>query len=290
MNQITIRAAVHTDLDSIAEFIATMNVIPHHRCLHCDEDVASIKRSMMQLPQPPEKSFVVAEQDDTLVGVLGCDVALARGWMWGPFARVESWDEVVDDMYRELVRTLPPSVRQLDNFMDQHNLRGITALERQGFVVRGLTHVYEAHAPTKPLPNIAILGDLRAGDEHTFCTMHDAFFPGTYKDGAAILADRDAAHRVFAYYDGGVLLGYLYATPSEVEGNGYIHYVGVRADARGRGIGQKLVLSALKWMFEVRNVATVTLTVNDSLDTARGLYERTGFLLLYTGVGQRINW
>jgi GNAT superfamily N-acetyltransferase len=291
MTQSHIRPATHADLASIASFIAALNVLPHHRCLHCDEDVASIRRSMEQLPSPAEQAFVVAEQDGALVGVVGSDTneEQGRGWLWGPFADTEPWDATVDALLTQLMTQLPAAVRQLDDFLDLDNQRSIAGLARHGFIVRGLTHVYEALRPLTPISIEQRLPLLADADKEAFRELHDALFPATYKNGTQILAERDADHRVFAYHNG-ELLGYLYAAPSESADAGYIHYVGVREDARNQGIGYRLVTSALHWMFEERGWTKVNLTVADTHEQARALYARSGFRLLYTGVGQRKTW
>ena len=291
MNEVTVRPATSADLLLIAAYIASINVLPEHRCLHCDDDVAAVRRSIEQLSPPPEQAFVVAEQHGELVGLIGCDVSVdqGRGWLWGPFANIDPWDGVVDRLYVQFVQSLPEAVQQLDDFMDLNNQRGINAFERQGFVVRGLTHVYETLRPTEPLASDESLPDLDEADADAFRELHDRIFPGTYKDGTRILADRDAVHRLFAYGEN-TLLGYLYASPSDAEDGGYIHYVGVREDARGRSIGHRLVMSALHWMFDDCGYSKVSLTVADTHEKARALYERAGFRLLYTGVGQRKIW
>jgi GNAT superfamily N-acetyltransferase len=205
------------------------------------------------------------------------------------FADTEPWDATVDALLTQLMTQLPAAVRQLDDFLDLDNQRSIAGLARHGFIVRGLTHVYEALRPLTPISIEQRLPLLADADKEAFRELHDALFPATYKNGTQILAERDADHRVFAYHNG-ELLGYLYAAPSESADAGYIHYVGVREDARNQGIGYRLVTSALHWMFEERGWTKVNLTVADTHEQARALYARSGFRLLYTGVGQRKTW
>jgi dTDP-4-amino-4,6-dideoxy-D-galactose acyltransferase len=60
-------------------------------------------------------------------------------------------------------------------------------------------------------------------------------------------------------------------------GSGRIGLVGVGADARGRGVGQALVRSALAW-FSERSVHTVTVVTQGRNVAAQRLYQRCGFL------------
>ena len=53
-------------------------------------------------------------------------------------------------------------------------------------------------------------------------------------------------------------------------------------------MGGQLLKTALSWCFTHEKVQSVGLSVNDSNVNARGLYERVGFELRYTGVNQRL--
>ena len=48
--------------------------------------------------------------------------------------------------------------------------------------------------------------------------------------------------------------------------------------------------TALDWFFDEREMPQVGLTVSDENINARGLYERVGFRLKYTGVNHRLEW
>jgi RimJ/RimL family protein N-acetyltransferase len=50
------------------------------------------------------------------------------------------------------------------------------------------------------------------------------------------------------------------------------------------------VMSAFRRMFDECGYSKVSLTVADTHEKARALYERAVFRLLYTGVGQRKFW
>jgi GNAT superfamily N-acetyltransferase len=64
-------------------------------------------------------------------------------------------------------------------------------------------------------------------------------------------------------------------------------FIGVRADARGQGIGQQLLQTALQWFFETKQTPQAGLVVNDDLTNARSLCEKVGFELNYTGIHTR---
>lgn len=68
---------------------------------------------------------------------------------------------------------------------------------------------------------------------------------------------------------------------------GYIEFLGVRSDLRGQGLGNRLLLTALDWLFWAKNVSEVGLTVADDQTNARSLYEKAGFGTKYTGLSAR---
>jgi GNAT superfamily N-acetyltransferase len=59
---------------------------------------------------------------------------------------------------------------------------------------------------------------------------------------------------------------------------------------RGQGLGKRLLLSALCWLFDIKRVPEVGLTVSDGQVNARSLYEQAGFRIRYTGLSARKKW
>jgi hypothetical protein len=46
----------------------------------------------------------------------------------------------------------------------------------------------------------------------------------------------------------------------------------------------------MDWLFSVKSVAQVGLTVSDDQVNARSLYEKVGFAIKYTGLSARKEW
>ncbi len=63
------------------------------------------------------------------------------------------------------------------------------------------------------------------------------------------------------------------------EGKGNIGLLGVSAQARGKGLGQRLIVAALDWFAE-QNVTEVTVVTQGRNSAAQRLYQRCGFLTL----------
>ena len=81
--------------------------------------------------------------------------------------------------------------------------------------------------------------------------------------------------RIFVYPEGDSILGYCYAA-SDSQDEGYIEFIGVDEAARGKGVGKRLLLTALHWLFAERNMPQVGLTVLDYRTNAQKLYESVG--------------
>jgi GNAT superfamily N-acetyltransferase len=62
----------------------------------------------------------------------------------------------------------------------------------------------------------------------------------------------------------------------------------VRPVARGRGIGERLLRTALHWTFADRRLPQAALCVTEWRQDARRLYERAGFRQSATGRGARL--
>jgi ribosomal protein S18 acetylase RimI-like enzyme len=286
-----IRQARHEDLPEMASLIALQNQRPELQCIHSGEGRESILQTMLKWEAVSEICFAIALQEGRLVGLLGAefDEELARGWLWGPSVLVEPWTTVAEALLAELLEMLPSAVRRLDFFIHERNQRVLRFYLEQGFDSIQTSHVYVASRPPAPVALPEPCLPLASGQAGAFLTLHDSIFPKTYYTGQDILDQLDDDHQVFVCGSGEDLAGYIYAIVDE-SGDGYVEFVGVRAEQRGRGLGQRLLLSAMVWLFAAKNVAQVGLTVSDDQVNARSLYEKVGFAIKYTGLSARKEW
>lgn len=72
-------------------------------------------------------------------------------------------------------------------------------------------------------------------------------------------------------------LGYVSCHLDPVSRKGQIGLVGVKAEARGKGIGKNLVLAAMDW-FRTQEAQEVKVVTQGNNSAAQRLYERCGFL------------
>ena len=291
MSTTEIRRADRDDFAAIARLIAEQNETPESQCIGSGEGYDSILQTMVKWDQVSEISFAIAVRDGHLMGVLGSefDEDLGRGWLWGPLVVAQDWTGLASTLLEKLLAILPPTIRRLDFFLNIANERATHFYLDHGFCDPGLSHVYVAPRPTMPLVLAEPCPSLEPEQAESFRTLHDTIFPKTYYTGHDILDQLDDDHQVFICDQGDDLLGYVYAIVDE-RSAGYIDFLGVRADLRGQGLGKRLLLSALRWLFDVKRVPEVGLTVSDDQVNARSLYERAGFRIRYTGLSAHKEW
>lgn len=284
MTQRLITNAKSADIHQIAQVIAKINSDPAHHCLHCDQETAGILEEIKLLEIPVEESFVVVWDGEQMVGVLGADVAgeRDRAWLWGPFIGNADWQETAEALYNYLTTELLSPMKELNQFLDTANEQGIAFYESLGFKELKKSHVYQAFPPAEPVTEPS--PEMTPPQWKTFIALHEETFPNSYFSGREIIERLGKQDKVFVQADGDTVLGYVYANVEPTEG--FIHFLGVREEMRGRGIGRSLLTTAVSWLFNQQKVPQVGLVVDDE-NNARRLYERSGFGLLYSGVGLR---
>ncbi len=291
------RPATPDDLPAVAVLIARLNADPATQSLHCP--TGAPRRIRAGLEQPDSfpagwsRSFVLAtDPAGELRAALGCQFDPGRtvGWLWGPWLPdARDWPVLGPALLTGLLDRLPASVRRIDAFLHTANHAGLRFLQSRGFAPGPVTHIYvapragRAAAETPPCP------ELRAAHEVAFARLHADTFPASGSAPAEILlAGRDEEHVIFAATDGLRLLGSVCVSVNHAPLEGFIDYLAVKPALRGKGIGTRLLRTALRWIFDDRRLPQAALTVSDWRHGARRLYERAGFSLQASGIAARL--
>lgn len=292
-----IRLAVSADFPALANFIEVQNT--PLQCIHSStgEGAENLLVEIEKLAAVNEIIYVLAEERGQFLGVMGCEFAVSehRGWVRGPLIHEpsEPVSTLVDfatlawGLYDTLIPTLPPEITILDTFLHVGNLRGQAFYQSVGFSRRSRHHVYVAERPEHVNSPCMVCLPMPQTQLNVVRTLHNTVFPGI-RTGEDVLQGLDDDHRVWVYAPEEEVLGYVFAVIEPWADGGYVEFLGVRENARGQGIGAALLATALYWCFAERNVSEVGLTVDDKNVNARGLYERAGFRLKYSGVNQRL--
>lgn len=289
----TIRPAETDDFAAIAAFITPITQNPDTHSLHCDEDVASNLGSIKQKYADNEGYFLIAFDDETqqMIGVFGgeMDVERRRIWAWGPFVDPTfNFQEVAGALYDRLLEDHATTLYQLWAFNDAKSATLRDFYNSKGFTEnKGLIHVHRcSQVPPERVNNQHIMLGTEV-DKEAVKVLHETAFPGTYftvQEMIELSKDRFQL-LVFKPKSEVKALAYLFA---EIDGagDGYIHFVAVDPAARGQGIGTQMLQQSLDWCFHEHKVPKVQLTVTDK-NHARRMYEKAGFVLVYSGVGTK---
>ena len=288
-SDISIHVASKDEFPQTAGLIVEQNQSPERQCIHSSvgNQAEDILQVMLKWDEIGEIVFVVAQQGERLVAALGSefDEGLGRGWLWGPYALAQDCRSLAIRLYQALLEALPAPIRQLDAFLNVLNQQGQDFYRDLGFSATNLAHVYSAKSLMAPVNELQVCPRLAPEYNQDFITLHSTIFPGAYYSAERVIEQSDDHNQVFVYLDSNQVLGYVYASLSSESQEGEVEFLGVRGDARGRGIGRLLLQTALCWLFEELNALQVTLTVNQDNVNARALYESVGFQLRYTGIG-----
>ena len=281
---------------AIAQQIITQCERPETHCIQSatGESADSLVEEMQKWHEEDEMRWVIAKENDQLIGVMGAEYERpsGRAWLRGPFA-LRHWPQVADGLWKLLEKSLPDEITRFDSFLNAANVQGQAFYAAAGFAERHRAHVYSVTADrfrhidrTKIAQTPVRL--ISPADYAGFSAIHDKVFANTFIQGSQIVEKMDDDHRVWVQVDGDQVRGYLYGVQESWADDGYVEFLGVDESERGRGIGGALLLKALDWFFAERNLPAVGLTVDDENVNARTLYERVGFRLRYTGVNQRL--
>jgi RimJ/RimL family protein N-acetyltransferase len=297
-------------LDELARFVGELNCDQTQQIGYLDDDPAQIAKFLAEHDLPPHQSWVVAHEDGRMVGALGfeADGELGRAWIYGPFVRApqakeegehptafssnplewaegwrtEPWAALADRLWNAAQVLLPSGLREHELFYNIHNTNGIAFAARHGFPEHGDALILRFGRELLASLAASEARELAADQRASFQALHDQIFPQTYYSGRQIL-ERVGEHRkVFAIAEGGELLGYTYVEILPEFGEGNLEFIGVSEQARGKGIGNRLLTAALRWMFGFPSLNEIFLTTNTTNTAAIALYQKVGFQLIHT--------
>ncbi len=215
--------------------------------------------------------LLVALIGDELAGVLLADIDddLRRVWWIGPWADTEEAalallseardrfgalfdeEELAPDSRNEMLRSTAARLGFTEGTPS-------SVLSRADLVAHGIS-------TTEPLT------DARA---EAVVDLHDELFAGTHTPGAKLVVAGGTRIRT-AQLDGSTA-GYV-AYEIQADGTGYIGFLGVKPDARGRGLARALVADVCRELAAV-GVPAVHLTVRADAHGAVDLYRSLGFI------------
>jgi len=279
-----LRRAEPDDLGRLAQFAAALQHRPDRHICYLDVDASAIAEELAEADDWAAVSAVATSGSDLVGWLVGSvDVEIGRVWWYGPFVEVpmlDDWIDVVDALYQFCARLLPPQVTDEEMAPDRrfaNLIRWATAL---GFRREFASAVLEVDVSDWPDPDVSspdapLVRALDPDDRTALGLMHDTMFPGTHSTTDGLLGASDDDHIRLGLERNGRLVGYI-AAERQPGGDGYIDFVGVDPEFRGRGDGERLVRAAIDALRDA-GCTRICLTVREDNHPARGLYDRLGF-------------
>lgn len=276
-----------TDLDGALALIATEQARPERRCTYVGVEPEGIRAELDALRPPWADTLRVVTDGDRVVGasVVEWDEELGRCWILGPWVAGDAaaWDDAAPALLDAALAQLPASVRRREVCGEVANELLADLVIERGWAPTEVNHALEIDEATvaawpDDLPTIPIR-DAVPDDLAAIAELHDAEFPATYATAAQLVggehdrivlvvpAGPEEPHPIAGYAAGNV----------HADGEGFIDFVVVHPDARGGGVGRRLVTALTRELLAASTTATVALTVQDHRGPARSLYEQLGF-------------
>jgi ribosomal protein S18 acetylase RimI-like enzyme len=264
-----------------ASFIVEMNGMKKNHIGYCGTDVDQVLNVISdELTDIPfEKSFVGAQINGQLIGLIGCDVDIDDRYaeIWGPFVDPSYEIDVALAMWEILQKLIPANINYFDLFPNVENdLVQEFAKKlcfKQGKDQMILTYQQEQLVSVADYKRSV----LTEQDYVKFIKLHDKTFPNTYYSGQEILERIDDIKQVFVVKSSERLIGYVYAEAEPAFDNGSIEFIAIDPGHHGQGYGKGLLKIALQWLFSFKEIEHIELCVSSDKQTAMGLYRSVGF-------------
>jgi ribosomal protein S18 acetylase RimI-like enzyme len=268
--------------DDLVQFVARLNSDGTHHIGFFGEGEADIRASLAECLIPPAEGFMMAYDDDQLVGVFGVDAnpEISRAWLFGPLVEHTDWHFVADKLYESVLPCIPADIHDYDLFCDVQNVHVDEFAARHGFPLRSenaiLTLVREKYTPSaKRISQVSFYEDDMFSQ---FEDLHNVLFPKTYFTARQIVEKLDRKHKLFLLVEDEQLLGYHFCKIEPESESGYVDFIGTDASARRRGIAAGLLASGVDWMLSTASTKKISLTVNADNAAALKLYKKYGFV------------
>lgn len=279
-----IRTMKKNDVECVAKFISQINKVEDTHIGYCGIEQVEIANSFIEdlTDVPYGESFITAYENNNLIGVIGFDADLVNKSVeiWGPFV-TESNRFILSEMWSEMLRLLPNEIEEIHLFPNKRNKNCIKFASDLGFICHSEQTILKFNKQNiNDYKSISPV-EIREGCYSDFKILHNENFPMTYYDGQQII-DRINEHRkVFITKELDDLSGYIYVEAEPEFGEANIEFFAVKELYRGRGIGGKLLIHALHWLFTFDSISSVTLCVNSTNKKAISLYKKVGFKHIY---------
>ncbi len=287
---ITICRATSGHRNTIVDMLADLNSRAESQCLHCDTERSGLAIETDTLLAHDSIPFIVAFAGKELVGAFGCELneAGTNCWFRGPFLRTPSlYSPALPAMFDRLTEALPRTVASMMAFPNTANTLVRSFYTQRGFSDTHTIHIYTASRPAVIPAADPEIREYSSDMMNEFEALHSLAFATAVEDAGSIVSNLGSERKIFVYKTGATMAGYIAVSINDTPVEGFVDFLAVHPDQRGKSIGERLLRHAMHWFFAGRDMPQAGLCVRDNLANARRLYERAGFSLFASGVGMR---
>lgn len=268
-------------------FIADLNCHREFNNPWLGSDEASIKERLQSLPYIPfEEAFVLAEEDEQVVGVLGF-YALPESKQFrllGPYVQHNNWEEISQALYEQLLALIPDSYQTCRVSIDSLNVQCATLFQQLGFTEYNAEAVLSldlsrfVSPALAPLPKgfeIILYTDQTDQLREAFHQLHpkDAYFSSN-----DILNQLSATQKLFLLCESGTnLVGYSYVEVIQETRIAEICFLRIDEKYRNKQFGTHVIAHVIEWGQQYLDIEKIELSVRTENIHARRLYDRLNF-------------
>jgi len=273
------RRTTRREKRALSKWISAVNLAPEDQIGYLGDDPAEVEHSLLNdLPVLSNSVFLQPRGGDQ--GFLGfeeladSDLVL----LYGPWVKAADWASAADALFDGLQPLLPRRAVKLELFFNEKNTNVTSFAERQDF--ESGPDVYLQRFVRASLEEIEPkeLPELEEADFEELLALQNELFPSRGGNTTKDLGDHN---KIFVHKVEGGIAGYTQVTVNPKFPEGYIEYVAVNPQFRGRRIGDTLMSTALTWMFSFEHVQETWLTTYTDNVTAQKLYTRCGFQTIH---------
>ena len=273
-------------LEDLIDFLAKVNARPEQHIAFLGETQEDIRHSLMSFEPPVEQAFRLAQDENgQVLAAFGTeyDTVLKRTWLFGPFSAQTNLEAISDALYSELERNLPEEIELQELFCDLRNQECQKFAARHGFELYKDTAILSLarqqwHGVDRPTrTDRAEIQPLSPQHFPAFAALHELCFPNTYYNPQQMCDLRDDVHHLLLAVRNDEVPGYIFFKGEPDINEGYIEFLGVAPEWRGKGIGRGLLQAALETIFAHPAIPRTHLTVNADNLAARKMYDSFGF-------------
>ena len=277
--------------EELVHFVTRLNGDGLHHIGFFGEGEADVRSSLAECLIPPSEGFMLAYEDDQLVGIFGvdADAEVNKAWLYGPLVGHADWHTIADGLYASILPLIPVNIRDRLLFCDIRNIHMEEFAARHGFPLQAENALLVLRREDYK-PSVMIKSQVSEYQESflgQFDELHKRLFPNGSYNADQMATKINETHQVLIAIEDERLLGYIYCKIDPQAASGYIDFIGTDESARGRGIGAGLLAAGVDWMFSAPTTRKINLTVNADNIVARNLYEKFDFVTERTMRGYR---